>query len=161
MLYLAGNVVDVGNRRSIDARIHHVAHQWREQPGWNRIETHRRNAVVADPLLAGMAFARVPVHADKTTRALPAVARWEQRKLGIVRAGWNREFLDELSAFPEPEQNDPVAAVTEAFFKTRTTHGNTLCESVMQRETGSMITLEMIDFIDDFEVATLPGIEPG
>jgi len=55
--------------------------------------------VVADPLLAGMAFARVPVHADKTARALPAATRCEQRKLAIVRAGWNREFLNDCRRF--------------------------------------------------------------
>lgn len=116
---------------------------------------------VADPLLAGMAFTRVPASADKTMRALPAVARCEQSGLATAHAGWHQEYLDDLSAFPEPGHDDQMDTVAEAFCKIRTTHMNALRESVQQRETSSMITLGIIDFTDDFEVATLPGIEPG
>jgi predicted phage terminase large subunit-like protein len=71
--------------------------------------------LMADPLLVGLSFAPIPVHADKTTRALPVVSRCEQAKLAIVRAGWNGEFLDELSAFPETRHDDQVDAVAGAF----------------------------------------------
>jgi predicted phage terminase large subunit-like protein len=71
--------------------------------------------LLADPLLAGFAFTSIQVHADKITRALPVVARCEQGKLAIVRGGWNREFLDELSAFPEVRHDDQVDAVSGGF----------------------------------------------
>jgi len=64
--------------------------------------------LLADPLLAGLTFIPVTVHADKLTRALPTIARAEQGKLAVVRAGWNREFLDELCAFPETRHDDQV-----------------------------------------------------
>ena len=71
--------------------------------------------LMADPLLVGLAFNPITVHADKLTRALPVVARCEQGKLAIVRAGWNKDFLDELSAFPETKHDDQVDAVSAAF----------------------------------------------
>jgi predicted phage terminase large subunit-like protein len=64
--------------------------------------------LLADPMLAALTFTPIAVHADKVTRALPAVARCEQGKLAIVRAGWNKDFLDELSAFPEAKHDDQV-----------------------------------------------------
>jgi phage terminase large subunit-like protein len=64
--------------------------------------------LLADPLLAALTFTPITVHADKLTRALPAIARCEQGKLAIVRAGWNKEFLDEISAFPESRHDDQV-----------------------------------------------------
>jgi predicted phage terminase large subunit-like protein len=71
--------------------------------------------LMADPMLARLSFAPIQVHADKTTRALPVVARCEQGKLAVVRAAWNGEFLDELSAFPETRHDDQVDAVAGAF----------------------------------------------
>lgn len=70
--------------------------------------------LLADPLLAGLSFTEVPVHADKVTRALPAVARAEQGKLAVVRAAWTREFLDELAAFPEARHDDQVDSLSAA-----------------------------------------------
>jgi phage terminase large subunit-like protein len=67
--------------------------------------------LLADPLLAKLTFTPLPVHQDKTTRALPVIARAEQNKLAIVRAGWNKDFLDELSSFPESKHDDQVDAL--------------------------------------------------
>jgi predicted phage terminase large subunit-like protein len=71
--------------------------------------------LLADPLLAGLTFRPVQVHADKVTRTLPVVARCEQNKLAVVRAGWNKTFLDELAAFPESKFDDQVDAVAAGF----------------------------------------------
>jgi predicted phage terminase large subunit-like protein len=71
--------------------------------------------LMADPLLAGLTFTPLQVHADKVTRALPVIARAEQGKLAIMRGGWNREFLDELSAFPETTHDDCVDSLSAAF----------------------------------------------
>jgi predicted phage terminase large subunit-like protein len=70
--------------------------------------------LLADPLLAGVAFSPLKVHADKMTRSLPVVARYEQGKLAIVRGGWNREFLDEMAAFPEGKNDDRVDCLSAA-----------------------------------------------
>ena len=70
--------------------------------------------LMADPLLAGLMFQPLPVHQDKITRALPVVARCEQGKLAIVRAGWNKEFLDELASFPESNHDDQVDSLSAA-----------------------------------------------
>ena len=70
--------------------------------------------LLADPLLAGLAFQPIQVHSDKTTRALPVIARCEQGKLGICRGGWNKNFLDELAAFPESKHDDQIDALSAA-----------------------------------------------
>jgi predicted phage terminase large subunit-like protein len=72
-------------------------------------------ALLADPLLAAYSFSPVNVHADKITRALPVVSRSEQGKLAIVRGAWNKDFLDELAAFPEVRHDDQVDAVASGF----------------------------------------------
>jgi predicted phage terminase large subunit-like protein len=71
-------------------------------------QTGMLQTLMADPLLSALSFTPLPVHADKITRALPVISRCEQGKLAIVRAGWNKEFLDELSAFPESRHDDQV-----------------------------------------------------
>lgn len=68
--------------------------------------------LLADPMLAGLTFQPITVHQDKVTRALPVIARCEQGKLAIVRGGWNKEFLDEISAFPESRHDDQVDSLS-------------------------------------------------
>ena len=72
-------------------------------------------SLLADPALAGLAFSPITVHTDKITRALPAIARCEQGKLAIVRGKWNKDFLDELSAFPEAQYDDQVDSLSAGF----------------------------------------------
>lgn len=71
-------------------------------------------SLLADPQLAGLTFQPITVHQDKVTRALPIISRCEQGKLAVVRAGWNKDFLDELSAFPESKHDDQVDALAAA-----------------------------------------------
>jgi predicted phage terminase large subunit-like protein len=65
-----------------------------------------------DPLLSGFAFHPITVTKDKITRALPLIARAEQGKFCIVRAPWNKIYLDELSSFPEGSHDDVVDATS-------------------------------------------------
>jgi len=90
--------------------------------------------LLADPLLAGLAFKPITVHTDKVTRALPVVARCEQGKLAVVRASWNQEFLDELSAFPEGKHDDQVDSLSAAMMMLSQSSGWTaaLFEEVKQ-----------------------------
>jgi predicted phage terminase large subunit-like protein len=75
-------------------------------------QTGMIQTLMADPLLSALTFTPLPVHADKVTRALPVISRCEQGKLAIVRAGWNKEFQDELSGFPESKHDDQVDALS-------------------------------------------------
>lgn len=56
-----------------------------------------------------------PPEGDKYTRALPIAARVESGRLGIVRADWNRAFLDELAVFPAGGHDDQVDALSGAY----------------------------------------------
>ena len=56
-----------------------------------------------------------PPEGDKYTRALPIAARVEAGRLGIVRADWNRAFLDELAVFPAGAHDDQVDALSGAY----------------------------------------------
>lgn len=52
---------------------------------------------------------------DKSTRASPVVSQVNGGNLAIVKAGWNRAFLDELAAFPAGVKDDQVDALSRAF----------------------------------------------
>lgn len=51
----------------------------------------------------------------KITRALPVASQVEAGNLAIVRAPWNRGFLDELRDFPNGAKDDQVDALSRAF----------------------------------------------
>ncbi|MDR3718382.1 MAG: phage terminase large subunit [Bryobacteraceae bacterium] len=51
----------------------------------------------------------------KLTRALPVAAQAEAGNLRVVRAAWNREFIDELRDFPHGRHDDQVDALSRAF----------------------------------------------
>jgi predicted phage terminase large subunit-like protein len=57
----------------------------------------------------------VPPEGDKYTRALPAAARVEAGRVGVVRGDWNRAFLDELATFPAAAHDDQVDALSGAY----------------------------------------------
>lgn len=52
---------------------------------------------------------------DKATRAAPVASQVNVGNLAIVRAPWNRSFLDELAAFPSGTKDDQVDALSRAF----------------------------------------------
>jgi predicted phage terminase large subunit-like protein len=78
------------------------------------IQTGMYQTLMNEPALAGIAFRPVRVTKDKLTRALPWLARAEQRKVVLVQAEWNAAFLDEVCAFPEAQHDDQVDAVSGA-----------------------------------------------
>lgn len=57
-------------------------------------------------LLAGYDVRAYPVAKDKVTRARPASAQAEAGNIRIVRGAWNKAFIDELEAFPDPDWHD-------------------------------------------------------
>ncbi len=65
-------------------------------------------------LLAGFRVAASPETGSKLTRAEPVAAQVAGGTLGVVRAGWNRAFLDELRDFPGGAKDDQVDALARA-----------------------------------------------
>ncbi|MDO9712367.1 phage terminase large subunit [Paracraurococcus lichenis] len=52
---------------------------------------------------------------SKTTRAMPIASQANGGNLAIVRAPWNRAFLEELRAFPNGQHDDQADALSRAF----------------------------------------------
>lgn len=69
----------------------------------------------ARDVLKGYSFMGVRSTGSKTVRAQPFAAACEAGNVRIVRAGWNRAFLDELCSFPMGDHDDIVDAASGAF----------------------------------------------
>jgi predicted phage terminase large subunit-like protein len=65
--------------------------------------------------LQGFRVEASPESGDKLTRAMPIASQANVGNLSMVRAGWNRAFLDELAAFPSGSHDDQVDALSRAF----------------------------------------------
>lgn len=66
-------------------------------------------------MLAGFHVKSKPVTGDKETRAKPLSSQVEAGNVRIVRGNWNNDFLNEMEAFPESDNDDMVDAASEAF----------------------------------------------
>ncbi len=62
----------------------------------------------------GRAFRAIQVKGDKATRAAAWINLAAEGKLRLVRAAWNKEFIDECCAFPLGTHDDQVDAVSIA-----------------------------------------------
>lgn len=65
--------------------------------------------------LAGYRVVASPETGAKATRAMPVASQAEMGNLALLRAPWNRAFLDELAAFPHGGKDDQVDALSRAF----------------------------------------------
>ncbi len=65
--------------------------------------------------LAGFSALKRRPTGDKITRAKPASAQVEAGNVRLLRATWNRAFLNELEAFPDGPHDDQVDAFSGAF----------------------------------------------
>lgn len=65
--------------------------------------------------LAGFRVESKPVTGDKGTRAAPLASQANVGNVTLVRAGWNRVFLDEAAGFPDAAHDDQVDAAALAF----------------------------------------------
>lgn len=72
-------------------------------------------ALAFSRLLAGFNVKTEPVSGDKSVRADPFSAQANAGNVSLVRAPWNRPFLDELSTFPLGMHDDQVDAASDAF----------------------------------------------
>ena len=67
-------------------------------------------------VLAGYDFSGQRATGNKATRAKPFAAAVANGNVKIVRAAWNTDFIDELSAFPEARvHDDQVDAAVHGF----------------------------------------------
>lgn len=65
--------------------------------------------------LAGHRVESSPETGSKDTRAMPVTSQVNVGNFAVVRAPWNRAFLDELAAFPSGAKDDQVDALSRAF----------------------------------------------
>jgi predicted phage terminase large subunit-like protein len=67
--------------------------------------------------LAGYDVHKEPVSGDKETRARPLAAQAEAGNVFLVKGRWNKEFIDELTVFPQSKKDDQVDGASGAFNK--------------------------------------------
>ncbi len=65
--------------------------------------------------LAGYVVNASPETGSKAIRAMPVAAQIDAGNFAIMQAAWNREFVDELSDFPDGTKDDQVDALSRAF----------------------------------------------
>ena len=65
--------------------------------------------------LAGWRVVSSPETGAKAVRAMPVASQANAGNVSVLRAGWNRIFLDELGAFPGGRCDDQVDALSRAF----------------------------------------------
>lgn len=65
--------------------------------------------------LAGHIISSVPETGSKEVRAQPLASQAEAGNVKLVKAEWNRAFLDELAFFPNGNHDDQVDAASGAF----------------------------------------------
>lgn len=65
--------------------------------------------------LAGYTVETRNVSSGKEVRATPLASQWRKGHVGIKRAEWNHEYLDEMNDFPDVGHDDQVDATTGAF----------------------------------------------
>ncbi|CAI3958978.1 Phage terminase large subunit [Commensalibacter communis] len=66
-------------------------------------------------LLAGYKIQSIRETGDKATRAEPFAAQINIGNIALIRASWNRAFLEELRCFPKGGHDDQVDAASGAF----------------------------------------------
>lgn len=66
-------------------------------------------------LLTGCSVESVRETGDKTTRADPLASQWNTGNISVLRADWNRTFLEEIEHFPQGRHDDMVDAASGAF----------------------------------------------
>ena len=65
--------------------------------------------------LAGYRVLTARETGPKLTRALPVASQMEVGNILILKAEWNRDFLDELADFPLGRKDDQVDALVRGF----------------------------------------------
>lgn len=66
-------------------------------------------------ILKGFSFTIETVNGDKVTRASPAAAQLNMGNISILRAFWNRVFIEELRLFPNGVNDDQVDTLSDSY----------------------------------------------
>ncbi len=66
-------------------------------------------------MLAGYRVEAIRETGDKATRADPFASQVNMGNVALIRAPWNRAFIEELAAFPDGSHDDQVDAASGAF----------------------------------------------
>lgn len=66
-------------------------------------------------MLAGFIVSCEPASGDKELRADPFSSQVNAGNVKLVKGGWNRDFIEELRAFPKGKHDDQVDAASGAF----------------------------------------------
>lgn len=80
-----------------------VTHWIEQPPGLGKEAT---DAVIK--VLHGFVVYADPVHGDKVERAEPFAAQWQAGNVYVVRATWNKAYIEEHAAFPNGANDDQV-----------------------------------------------------
>jgi predicted phage terminase large subunit-like protein len=67
--------------------------------------------------LAGSRVVTRVMSGEKATRAAPVAAQVNVGNVSMIRAGWNRKFVEELASFPNGTHDDQVDALSDAFVR--------------------------------------------
>ncbi len=93
----------------------------------------KQQVVWLSGLLAGFRVAAGPESGSKLTRATPVAGAVAAGQVALLRAGWNRAFLDELREFPGGRKDDQVDALARGFALLADTPARRLAISFMAR----------------------------
>ncbi len=84
-----------------------------EQPPGDGVEA--TGAIIR--LLQGYAVYADPIRGKKEERAEPLASQWQAHNVKVLKAKWNKAFLEELRAFPTGANDDQVDAAAGAYNK--------------------------------------------
>lgn len=84
-----------------------------EDPG----QAGKSQAMYYAKILSGYSVDAIRESGDKVTRANPVASQVNAGNVSIVRAPWNKAFLEELTTFPNGKHDDQVDALSGAFEK--------------------------------------------
>lgn len=84
-----------------------------EDPG----QAGKSQAMYYIKILSGYSVDAIRESGDKVTRANPVASQVNAGNVSIVRAPWNKAFLEELTTFPNGKHDDQVDALSGAFEK--------------------------------------------
>jgi predicted phage terminase large subunit-like protein len=115
-------VEDVRRLRGSPRQVEEVVRQTAEEDGpdvqvWMEQEPGSSGVAVIDHyrrLLAGCTFQGQRSTGSKADRAAPLAAQAEGGNVKLLRGAWNKDFLDELEAFPFGKHDDQVDAASLA-----------------------------------------------
>jgi len=88
----------------------------------------KKEAEVFIAMLQGFVVGTSPNSKDKVTRAKPVSAQAQGGNISVLRAPWNKEFFQELEAFPSKGVHDDIVDVLSGSFNELVLGGRSLAD---------------------------------